>query len=73
MGQIRTEVEPVVKYVPQLDGWNVDSSVGNGFVFIANESTGGALKLFSGQKPSTVFEQPRVVAFACHFEKIGLA
>eukprot|EP00959_Pyramimonas_sp_CCMP1952_P068024 1419645-Pyramimonas_sp.AAC.1 len=73
MGNIRTEVKSVVKSVPQLDGWKVDSSVGNGFVFIANESTGDALKLFSVQKPLSVFEQPRVIAFACHSEQIGLA
>eukprot|EP00959_Pyramimonas_sp_CCMP1952_P183254 3831213-Pyramimonas_sp.AAC.1 len=70
MGEIRSEVESVVKTVPQLAGWKVDSSVGNGFIFIVNESTGDALKLHSVKKPSTVFEQPRVIAFACHFEQI---
>eukprot|EP00959_Pyramimonas_sp_CCMP1952_P097736 2042783-Pyramimonas_sp.AAC.1 len=73
MGQIRAEVESVVKSVSQFEGWKVESSVGNGFVFIANESTGDALTLFSVQKPLAVFEQPRVIASACHFEQIGLA
>eukprot|EP00959_Pyramimonas_sp_CCMP1952_P017986 381456-Pyramimonas_sp.AAC.1 len=73
MGKIRTEVESVVKSDPQLEGWKVDSSVGNGFTFIANGSTGDALKLFSVQKPLTVSEQPRAIAFARHFEQIGLA
>eukprot|EP00959_Pyramimonas_sp_CCMP1952_P384636 8061199-Pyramimonas_sp.AAC.1 len=73
MGKIRTEVESAVKSVPKLEGWKVDSSVGNGFVFIANESTREALKLFSVQKPLAVFEQPRAIAFACHFEQVGLA
>eukprot|EP00959_Pyramimonas_sp_CCMP1952_P021370 450703-Pyramimonas_sp.AAC.1 len=31
MGKIRTEVESAVKSVPKLEGWKVDSSVGNGF------------------------------------------
>eukprot|EP00959_Pyramimonas_sp_CCMP1952_P083812 1752733-Pyramimonas_sp.AAC.1 len=73
MGNIRSEVESVVKTVPQLAGWKVDSTVGNGFISIANESTGDALKLYSVQEPSTVFEQPRVIAFACQFEQIGLS
>eukprot|EP00959_Pyramimonas_sp_CCMP1952_P205111 4289075-Pyramimonas_sp.AAC.1 len=64
MGEIRSEVGSVVKTVPQLAGWKVDSSVGNAFIFNANESTGDALKMYSVQKPSTVFEQPRVIAFA---------
>eukprot|EP00959_Pyramimonas_sp_CCMP1952_P306205 6408412-Pyramimonas_sp.AAC.1 len=68
-----TEVESVGKFVPQPEGWKVDSSVGNGFIFIANESTGDALTLHSVQKPPTVFEQPRAIAFDRHFEKIGLA
>eukprot|EP00959_Pyramimonas_sp_CCMP1952_P343082 7187139-Pyramimonas_sp.AAC.1 len=73
MGKIRAEVESVVKPLPKLEEWKVNSSVGSGFVFIANEPTGDALKLFSVQKPLTVFEQPRVIACACHFEQIGLA
>ena len=73
MGKIRSELESVVKNVPQLVGWKVDSSVGNGYVFITNEETGDALKLFCVQKPASVFEQPKVIDFACHFEQIGLS
>eukprot|EP00959_Pyramimonas_sp_CCMP1952_P026144 548694-Pyramimonas_sp.AAC.1 len=66
MGENPSEVESVVKTVPQLAGRKVDSSFGNGFISIVNESTGDALKLYSVQKPSTVFR-----AAACDRLRLG--
>ncbi|CAK0838620.1 unnamed protein product [Prorocentrum cordatum] len=71
MGVIRSELESVGKSTPHLAGWSVDSSVGNGIAFVSNDYTGDALKMYCVQTPSSVFVQPRVIAFACHFKQIG--
>eukprot|EP00959_Pyramimonas_sp_CCMP1952_P117121 2448034-Pyramimonas_sp.AAC.1 len=72
MGKMRNEPEGLFKDTPVLNGWSVDSSAGNGFIFASNEVLGDAGKHHPVSKPASSIEMPRVVAFVYYLEAVGI-